>query len=965
MNRSLRAAAGLAAAALMAACAAAGAAEGAPRLPKLSLPTFGAEQHERIKLKPGQWPQAVSDLAADPDIRFGALPNGMRYAIRRQTTPPGQAAIRLRIDAGSLMETDDQQGLAHFLEHMAFNGSKAVPEGDMVKILERLGLAFGADTNASTDFDETVYKLDLPRTDDETVDTSLMLMREVAGNLTIAPDAVDRERGVVLSEERARDTPSYRVYKARQAFFLKGQRPPTRLPIGQVDVLEHAPASRIASFYHAYYRPDRAVLVAVGDFDVDAMEAKIRARFGDWTGVGPAGGDPDMGPVAKRDTEAMLDVEPGAPPSLQLAWMGPPDLNPDTKAERRRDLIEKLGFAVLNRRFSALSRSADPPFIGAAAFKGDEYDAARVTMITANVQQDHWREALAAVDREERRAVQYGVRQDELDREIEEVRASLKADAAGAATRPPAAIAADIVGSLDDDEVVTDPAQDLAFFEDTVKGLKADEVSAALKAAFQGGGPLLFVTSPTAIEGGEATLLSALADSQKVAVTPPTAPSVVTWPYESFGAPGKVAERKDVVDLDTVFVRFENGVRLTIKPTKFADDQILVRVNVGDGLQDLPKDKQNAAWAAGAYVEGGLGKISAEDMERVLASKYYGASFSVTDDAFVLSGGTRPESLDTQLEVLAAYLTDPGWRPQAFERIKTAGATINEQYTATDGGVLKRDLPGLMHTGDRRWTFPSKSEIEHSSLDELKRQVAGPMASGPVEVVIVGDTTVDKAIEAAARTFGALPPRPAAAPPSPSQLQVAFPAPVSSPVELTHKGRKDQAIGYIAWPTKDFFADPQGARDTAVMAEVMRLRLIDELREAQGATYSPSVTYNHSLVWPGWGYVAASVEVPPAKLASFFTDARQIAAELAAKDASPDELERAKKPRIDQIEKARETNGYWLHELSGAQADPRRLDEIRAAVAGTERVSADDVRRAAQTYLRDDKAWTLEVRPQP
>lgn len=964
MNRTLRAASGFAAAAVLAACAALGAAQAAPRLPKLSLPSFAAAPAKPVALKPGQWPQAISDVKADPDIRFGALPNGMRYAIRKTTTPPGQAALRLRIGAGSLMEADDQQGLAHFLEHMAFNGSKAVPEGDMVKILERLGLAFGADTNASTDFDETVYKLDLPRTDDETVDTSLMLLREAAGNLLIDQGAVDRERGVVLSEERARDRPAYQVYKQRQAFLLKGQRPPQRLPIGQVEVLKTAPASRIADFYHAYYRPERATLVAVGDFDVDAMEAKIRARFSDWTGVGPAGVDPDLGAVEPRKTEAKLVVDQGAPPSLQLAWVAPPELAQDTLAERRRDLIEKLGFAVLNRRFSSLGRAADPPFLGAAAFKGDEYKAARVTMITVNVQQDRWRRALAAIDQEQRRAVKYGVRQDELDREIEEARASLRADAAGAATRRPAEIAGEVVGSLDDDDVVTNPVQDLAFFEETVKGLKADQVSAALKTAFSGDGPLLFVTSPTDIPGGETTLLAELDASRKVAVLPPAAPAQLDWPYANFGAPGKVAEQREVVDLDTVFVRFDNGVRLTIKPTRFQDDEVLVRVNIGDGLLDLPPNQQSAAWASGAYIEGGLAKISAEDMERVLAAKLYGARFGVTDNAFVLSGSTRPESLDAQLEVLAAYLSEPGWRPEAFQRIKTAGATIHDQYAATDGGVLARDLPGLLHSGDKRWTFPSRAEISQGKLDDLKSQVAKPLSDGAVEVVIVGDTTVDKAIDAVARTFGALPARPDAAPAPASQNQVAFPPGVSQPIVLTHKGRHDQAIGYIAWPTTDFFADPQGARDTAVMAEIMRLRLTDELREAQGATYSPSVNYSNSYTWTGWGYVAASVEVPPEKLASFFVDTQKIAADLATTDATPDELERAKKPRIDRIEKAHQTNSYWLNELSGAQADPRRLDATRAAIPGTERVTAADVRRAAQRYLRPDKAWMLEIKPQ-
>ncbi|MEW6020415.1 MAG: pitrilysin family protein, partial [Pseudomonadota bacterium] len=352
---SLRGAAALIAALALSACAV------LPSLPDLpDLPTFAGNRAVADEPAPalasGQWPQAVSDVAADPDIRFGTLPNGMRYAIRRQTIPEGQAALRLRIDAGSLMEADDQQGLAHFLEHMAFNGSEAVPEGEMIKILERLGLAFGADTNASTGFDETIYKLDLPRTDEETIATSLMLLRETAMNLTIAPDAVDRERGIVLSEERARDNPPYRIYKARLGFMLPGQRLADRYPIGQVDVLRTAPASRIRDFYDSYYRPERALIVAVGDFDVAAMEARIAEAFGAWRGRGPAGSDPDLGAVARRGLEAYVAVEPGAAPALQLTWVRPADERMDAEALRREGLVERLGFAVVNRRLSTLAR---------------------------------------------------------------------------------------------------------------------------------------------------------------------------------------------------------------------------------------------------------------------------------------------------------------------------------------------------------------------------------------------------------------------------------------------------------------------------------------------------------------------------------------------------------------------------------------------------------------------------------
>lgn len=952
MIRTLRAATALSVVLAVGACAA------------LPQPIRPSGQGVQLQLKPGEWPQSRSDLPADQEIRFGALPNGVRYAIRKQSIPPGQAALRLRFDAGSLMEAEDQQGIAHFLEHMAFNGSKAVPEGEMIKILERLGLAFGADTNASTDFDETTYKLDLPRTDEETVDTSLMLLRETAGNLTLDPEAIDRERGVVLAEERARDVPALRVYKERLAFFLKGQRPPTRLPIGKVEVLQKAPAAKFLEFYSRYYRPERAVLVAVGDFDVDAVEAKIKARFSDWQGAGPNGVDPDMGPIQPRKPEARLVIEPGAPLSMQLAWVRPPDLRPDTKAKRQAELIEQLGYSVLNRRLQRLSRSQTPPFLGAGAFQSDEYDAAELTMVAVNAEPARWKDALVAAEHEQRRLVQYGVRQDELDREIEEIRGNLKAQAAGAATRRQAQLASEIVGSLSDNEVVTSPAYDLALFEETVKGLKAERVSAAIRESFTGQGPLLFMASPKPIEGGEPTLLAALEAAHGTPVEAPAAPSQVVWPYETFGPIGKVAETREVEDLDAAFVRFENGVRLTVKPTRFKDDEILVRVNIGAGRQQLPRDRQNVAWAAGAFVEGGLKQINAEDLEQVLAGKLYGAQFGVADDSFVLSGSTRPDDLDVQMQVLAAYLAEPGWRDEAFQRLKNSGKTIHDQYESTVSGVLSRDLAGLLHGGDQRWVFPTREEIAQANLGTFKGDIAPALAQGQIEVIVIGDTTVEKATAAVARTFGALPARPPQPALPPEQTQVSFPPGVAAPIVRTHKGRADQAAGYVAWRTNDFFANPQRARDTAVMAEVLELRLMDELRESQGATYSPSVSYNHSFVWPGWGFVSASVEIPPEKLPAFFADVAKIAADLRNAEISADELARAKKPRIERLEQAQKTNGYWLTELSGAQADPRRLDAIRGAISGAERVTAADVQRAARAVLRDEAMWKLEVRPQ-
>ena len=914
------------------------------------------QQRDRV------WAQDYAGLPPDPAIRFGTLPNGMRYAIMHNATPTGQASIRMRVGTGSLAENDSQLGLAHFLEHMAFNGSTHVPQGEMIRILERHGLAFGADTNASTDWTETVYQLDLPQTDDDTIDTGLMLMREAAGELTLAQSAMDTERGVVLSEERARDTPAYRVFKDRLSFLLKGQLAAQRLPIGSVAVLSKAGAQDIRKYYEAYYRPDRTTLILVGDFDPAAIEAKIKARFSDWKPTAQPGPDPDLGQVAKRDLEARVIVEAGAPTSVSVSWVRPFDATPDSEAKRRRDLVEAVGFAVLNRRLERLARGDNPPFIGAAAGSDDYFRSATITSLSINADPERWREALTAAEEARRRLLQFGIRQDEVDREVSEYRAMFQQAADGAATRRTPRIASGLVQSVDSGEVYTSPQEDLELFDRAVQGLTADQVMEALRKAFEGQGPLVYMSTPTLLADGEAQLLAAFKAAQESKLTAPAAQEVKSWPYASFGAPGKVAETRQVLDLDTTFVRFENGVRLTVKPTKFRKDQILVAVRVGSGRLDMPKDRQTAAWAAGfGFIQGGLKQIDLEDMEQVLASKIYNADLSIGDEAFVLSGATRPQDFDTQLQVLTAYVSEPGWRPEGFQRMKTLGPNLLRQLDATPQGVMRRDLGQLLHGGDERWSFPSLAEIEGGKPEDLKTLLEGPITKGPVEVLVIGDVSIERATEAVAATLGALPPR-GEAQAGPAARQIAFPAPTPEPIQLTHTGRADQAVAYLAWPTKDFFAAPQEQRAIRILELVFERRLVDQIRIAQGATYSPSADWDASLVFPGYGYVSADVEIPPEKIPGFFSDVSKIAADLRQNLITPDELERARKPRVEAIEKAQQTNEYWLGQLSGAQADARRLDAIRASVAGLQRVTAEDVRKAAQAYLTDDRAWKLVVK---
>jgi len=404
-------------------------------------------------------------------------------------------------------------------------------------------------------------------------------------------------------------------------------------------------------------------------------------------------------------------------------------------------------------------------------------------------------------------------------------------------------------------------------------------------------------------------------------------------------------------------------VRLTVKPTKFRDNEVMVRVRVGHGLLDLPTDRLTPVWAArGAFTDGGLKDLTAQQIDQILASKIYGAEFQTGEDAFVLQGATRPNDLPTQMQVLAAYVSSPGYRPEAFQRMRTYVATLEPQLGATPSGVMRRDLNKIMHGGDPRFAFPLPQDVAASTPEEFKAALQNPVSHGPIDVIIVGDIPLEKAIALTASTFGALPAR-AGEEIAPTARKVALARPSPEPVVLHHKGRADQSIAYAAWPTDDFFTSPQRARTLRVLASIMENRLLDDLREAAGVTYSPQASATASLVFPHYGYLATEVEIPPAKIGAFYDDLAKISADLRTKDVTPDELARAKKPQIDDLLKSRASNEYWLEQLSGAYEDPRRFDAIRGVVDSLQSVDATQIKQAAQLYLRDDTEFKLQIVP--
>ena len=908
------------------------------------------------------WPQSRSDIPADPAVMFGTLPNGMRYAIMKNGTPKDEVSIRLRMGVGSLMESDAQQGLAHFLEHMAFRGSRHVPEGNVFEMLQKLGLRTGADANASTGQTETVYQLDLPTTDDATIDKGFMLARDIAGELSLKPDAFDTERGPVLSEERLRAGPGQRTFEAQRKFLLKGQLAPEREPIGKVEIIRNAPVARVADFYRDYYRPERAMLVVVGDIDPAAIKAKIESQFSDWNPSGIGGKDADLGTPQTRGKEFEVFSETGAPQFATISWVKPFDATPDTTARRRRNLIQNIALTILNHRFAAVAQRDDAPFESAGASHGNTARSAKIASLRVSYPGDKWQRALEEAEKIRRQVVAQGATQQELDRETSAILANAQASLASSKTRQSRNLAQGLVSSVDRDFVFSSPETDVAVLKSNIQGVTLDDINGALHEIFSGNGPFVFLSSPTAVEGGQATLASVFDRAEADPIGKAAPPQVTAWPYTSFGPPGRVVENRRLNDLDTYFIRFENGVRLTVKPTKFRADQILISVDIAGGDLAFPRD--HTVLLPGAYLSGGLQAMSYLDMRRSLEGKVANIGFGIDDDSFALSGGTRPADLNTELQLIAAYITSPGWRPEPYRQSLTSLSDNLPKLDISPMSLFSAKFPELIHPGDARWAYPTTADIAKANLDQVKSIIEPALANNALEITMVGDISVDQAINSVAATLGALPTRTDTKPQPPQMGDLKFPAPTPQPVVLYHTGRADQGAAAIAWKTTDVFADDESAA-RGMLKDILQLRMLDELRIRDGATYSPGATASASRTFPGYGYIAAYAEIPPDKTQLFFDTVQKIAADLRDNGPTPEDLERARKPAIDSLEKALETNNFWLSSLAGSQTDERRLKLVREAMPQLQAVTAADVQRVARKYLQDDHAWKLVIEPKP
>ena len=892
------------------------------------------------------WMHDVVQRTPDPAVRFGRLPNGLRYALQHNETPKDGVAMRLRIGSGSLQERDGEEGLAHFLEHMAFRGSAKVADGEVVHMLQRQGLAFGPDTNAFTAHDQTVYHFNFPKADAAALDTGLLLFREVAEHLKLDPKLIEQEKGVVLSEERAGDVPGYRAQKAELAQALAGTLVPQRWPIGRTESIQAATAEKLRRYYAENYRPDNATLIIVGNIDVDAVERQVRERFADWMSHGTA--QPVALGVPAPTQQSVEFVADGAPDVLGLAWLLPPDNRPPTLAVERELVIAQLGLATLNVRLIDRTLKPGSPFVGAGAMlQSNVLRVAGQAKLMVSAPPEQWSAALDAVIAELRQLLAQGVQPADLQRVLPGVRSGLQAAVDQSTTRQHAAIADALVAAVNLDSVYLTARQVQADAEPMLAGATAEEVTASLRGIFGRGAPLLFRSARSGPAGTDA-MTARLAQALQRPLDTAAAAQAVSWPYTDFGKPSAIVSNTTDAATGITTVAFANGTRLFLKSTAQEKDRVGVQVLLGQGRAGMKPAQTHALWAMDAMPLGGTGQRSLAELVQWIqtSGRRLEVRLNVADQAFVLGGTTRPADLTAQLQVLAAFAHDPGFRAELGEKLKAAAPMLASQMEAVPTVAYVREVNRVLTGGDARLAGPpTRADLAATRPEDLPAALRGPLAQA-ADVVIVGDVGVDAALAAVQATFaagGARSREPQIG------LQVKPAADGGEPRVVQHAGRADQAVIGWHWAMPDHWANPGLAATGKVAAAVLQARLVDTVRSELGITYSPSARSAASIDVEGMGSFSAQLETPPDKFDAFRQLLKAQLGELAAKPVSADELLRARQPLVERRRKAEETNGHWSYWLAKLARDPRARGVMLAEVEELQGVTAEGV----QAFFRD------------
>jgi zinc protease len=913
--------------------------------------------------------RAAIDLQAllpfDPAVRTGRLPNGLTFYIRHNERPVHRVSLRLAVKAGSLDEADDQQGLAHFVEHMAFNGSTHFKPGEIFSYFESVGARLGPHVNAYTGFEETVYMLDLPTDKPEIVQKGLTALADFAGGLTLDPAQVDRERGVVIEEWRGGLGAATRIRDQQIPVLYYHSHYADRIPIGKPEVIRTAPASRLRAFYDQHYRPDRIAIVAVGDIDGAQMQDAIASHFGVLAARAPE--PPPRNDAVPFHDETLVNV--ASDPEVQRSSVSV--IRKRVRGDEahvsgyRHDVVQRLIEHMLDERFEEIARRPDAPFLGASAGGTRMSPAVESFGFGAGTTDGRLSEGLTTLVVEANRARQHGFGAAEIDRAKRWMAAFYEQAYAEREKTESGSFAREYVSHFLEGEPSPGIEYERRLALQLLTGIAPADISALTTRLLADGSRVALAVSPKkegiAIPSND-DLRRTIDAAERVAVTPWADTTSTRAIMEQRPEPAEIVFRRELPEVGVTVVHFANGLEAWLKPTDFKNDEILFTLSAkgGSSLAE-PRDYLDAALSASYISLSGAGGLKALDIERILAGKLVSAAPFVMLSTNGIAGSSTPAELETALQLLHQEVVAPGDDPDAFSLLtrQLQASVANRMH---DPQRLFQEKIGQVTTSNHYTAQPVTTErvaaLDRATMRQFYRDHFSNAAD--FTVFVVGAFSVDQALPLLARYVGTLPSS-GAATAGYRDVGIRFPSAIErATVTAGSEPRGQAVIAFSAEPPPE----PREQEAVSAAASVLEIALRDMLREELGQTYNVSVQLVQRLPQRGGGYIRIQFGADPANLQSMIDRVLAEVRRLQQQGPGADLTERAKATARRGNETALRQNGYWLGRLQAARLLGRDPAEILQRSGIIDGITPALVQQMFTTYFPRDRFVVVTLKPE-
>jgi zinc protease len=883
----------------------------------------------------------------DPQIKMGHLSNGMTYYVMRHQKPETRASLWLAVNAGSVLEDEDQRGLAHFCEHMAFNGTKRFPKQDIVNYIEKVGMQFGADVNAYTSFDETVYMLTVPTDDRGVMMKGLDILRDWAGDVSFDPVEVDKERGVVVEEWRLGRGAFARINDKQWPIMFAGSRYAERLPIGKPEILKTAKRDTLYRFYKDWYRPDQMAIIAVGDFDAAEMEKEIKARFGDL--VNPTKERTRDAIPVPHDHEPLVTVatDPEMPFTEVTVYDKMDHRRETTKGDYRRFVVEDVYHTMLNTRFRELRLDPAAPFTSASSGTSSFARTSDLFARSAQIKGDHGAEALSMLFREIARVEKYGFLQPELDRARKAVVSRMENEEKEWSKTPNPSIASEISRNFLEAEQMGGRTLELQYTKEMLPTITLDELNHLAKTWGGERGRVI------ALAGPSTSKFPSEAEIKKLANDAMSAP-VEAWKdageqplMTAKPTPGKVTATTHDAATDATVWTLSNGIKVVVKPTTFQNDEVRFTGWQPGGTSLLSDAEYDQARFGGVVSAMGVGELDPVALEKALSGKVARANVGYGELSETASGNARPADVETMFQLLYLRFTAPRkderafatWKQSTMEWVKhkelLPEVQFFEQMGAIQSGNHHRRIPETVEMLDKvdvdkalaiykdrfkdlgHFTFVFVGNVDLATLQPLVETYLGSLpAKGRKEKwKDIGIKYPNKKIEK--EVLAGTEPK--------SSVQISMNAPDKWTLE--------------------------GSRDARILSMVLRIRLREVLREDMGGVYHVSVGAYVSREPTQRRTLSISFGCDPDNVDKLRTAAFSEIEKIAKDGATDEYLDKVK----EQLRRGHETdlkeNRWWLEELRSAFYFGEDFGKNTDLDAIEKRVTSDNVKATAKKFF--------------